>query len=93
MLTCGSEHLELVELHDLVIIVLECEDGAIDGGVSADDHPVFSADSKNRVHIINQFFLLLAITKKSKQIKETSLNLRAKRELIIDFSFEIKLPH
>ena len=50
LLTSRCQHLELVQLHDLVVIMLECEDRAIDSGVSADDHPVFSADSKYRVH-------------------------------------------
>ena len=49
LLTIGCKNLVLVELHDLVLIVLEVEDGSVDRGISTDDHPVPSANSKQRV--------------------------------------------
>ena len=63
LLTCAGKDLVRVELHDFVLIVLKLEDGASDRGISADDNPVPSANSKHRVtHFINQIFLIKELT-------------------------------
>ena len=54
LLTSASHNLELVELHDLVIIVLQGEDRAVHVSVGADNNPVLAANSESRVHFINQ---------------------------------------
>ena len=57
LLTCRGHDLVLIELHDLVIIMLQSEDGTVDGGVGANDHPILAADAKSGVHVINQKIL------------------------------------
>ena len=45
-----SQHLEFIEFDYLVFVVLESEDGSVHSSVRANNHPVFSCDSKSRVH-------------------------------------------
>ena len=63
LFTSGGKDLVLVKLHDFVLIILEVEDRAVHRGISTDDNPVPSTNSKHRVsHFINQFFLIKELT-------------------------------
>jgi hypothetical protein len=48
-----------VEVHDLVLIILESKDGAIDSGVRCDDHPILSANAEYGVHVKLIFDLII----------------------------------
>ena len=52
LLSSRCEHFELVELHYLVLVMLEREDAPVDTGVSAHNDPVLAADAKNAVHTL-----------------------------------------
>ena len=50
LLTGSSTDLRLVHLHDFIFVTLESKDGPVDVGISNDNAPVLSTNSKNRVH-------------------------------------------
>ena len=54
LLTSCGENLVLVDLHDLVIIVLQGEDRTVDAGVCTHDDPVLAANAESAIHVVNQ---------------------------------------